>query len=134
VALILHIDDTPAVLTPTDRLAVHDDSLLTSNNGKRNDVLISLDRDTSIRRQGNSYLNAGIYSTFLIVKLIIVVRVHLEVVEGKLLLNSLLERLAFFEGERIGFGDHRHDIDNVGQLLQNDDINRFQTFQKQISN
>jgi hypothetical protein len=43
-------------------------------------------------------------------------------VEGKLLLYSLLECPAFFEGERIRLGDDRNDVDNIRELLENDDI------------
>lgn len=39
VVLILDVDDTPAVLATPNLLSIDDDVLLTSNNGKRNDVL-----------------------------------------------------------------------------------------------
>ena len=39
VVLILDVDDTPAVLTAANLLAVHDDGLLTTDNGERNDIL-----------------------------------------------------------------------------------------------
>jgi hypothetical protein len=39
VVLVLDVDDAPAVLTTPNLLSVHHDVLLTSNNGKRNDVL-----------------------------------------------------------------------------------------------
>jgi hypothetical protein len=39
VVLIFDIDNTPAVLTAANLLAVHDDGLLTADNGERNDIL-----------------------------------------------------------------------------------------------
>jgi hypothetical protein len=44
-------------------------------------------------------------------------------VERELLLDPLLECLAFFEGEGIGLGDDGNNVDNIRELLQNDDIN-----------
>lgn len=69
-----------------------------------------------------SYLNLSIDSPLLIVQLAVVVGVHLQVVEGELLLNALLESLALLQGQRIGLGDDGDDIDNVGELLQNHNI------------
>jgi hypothetical protein len=70
-----------------------------------------------------SYLDLGIDGPLLIVELIIIVGVHLQVVERELLLDPLLECLAFFEGEGIGLGDDGNNVDNIRELLQNDDIN-----------
>jgi hypothetical protein len=39
VVLILHVDNTPAVLAAANLLAVDDDSLLTTDNGEGNDIL-----------------------------------------------------------------------------------------------
>jgi len=35
----------------------------------------------------------------------------------------LLERSAFFEGQRVGFRNDRHNVDNLGKLLQDDNVN-----------
>ena len=69
-----------------------------------------------------THLNLAVDSALLVVKLVVVVRVHLEVVEGKLLLDALLERLTLLQGEGVGLGDDGHDVDHVGQLLQHDNI------------
>lgn len=58
--------------------------------------------------------------------LVAVVRVHLEVVEGELLLDALLECLALLHGQGIGLGDDRNHVDHIGQLLQHDNIDRLQ--------
>lgn len=47
--------------------------------------------------------------------------------EGKFFLDSLLEHLAFLEGERIGLGDHGNNIDDIRQLLQNNNVNRLES-------
>lgn len=39
VALVLDIDDTPSILTPSDLLSSNEDRLLGPNNGKWNDTL-----------------------------------------------------------------------------------------------
>lgn len=74
-----------------------------------------------------AYLNLSVDGTLLIVQLVVVVGVHLQVVESKLLLDALLESLALFKGEGIGLGDDWDDIDDVGQLLQDNDIDGLET-------
>lgn len=46
VVLVLDVDDTPAVLTTTDLLAVDHNVLLATDNGKRDDVLYTRSLDT----------------------------------------------------------------------------------------
>lgn len=84
------------------------------------------------RVQRFSYLDLGIDGTLLIVKLIIIVGVHLQVVERELLLDSLLECLTFFKGEGIGLGDDGDNVDNVRELLQNDNIDGLEATLKSI--
>jgi len=55
--------------------------------------------DATDRVQRFPYLDLGIDCPLFVVELIIIVGVHLQVVERELLLDSLLECLAFFEGE-----------------------------------
>jgi hypothetical protein len=80
---------------------------------------------------GKAYLNLGIDSTLLIIELVIIVRVHLQVVEGELLLDALLERLTLLEGERVGLGNNGNNVDDIGQLLQNNDIDGLETMRGQ---
>lgn len=79
---------------------------------------------TGIRQssRGSTYLDLGIDSPLLIIELVVIIGVHLQIVERELLLDPLLESLTLFEGERVGLGDDGDDIDDVGQLLQNNDI------------
>jgi len=106
VVLVLDVDDAPAVLATSDLLAIDDDVLLRSDNRKRNQVLDLL-----------------VQNSLLVIKLLIIVREHLEVVEGKLGLNTLLEFQPLLGSQGVGLGNDRHNIDNIGQLLQDDDIN-----------
>jgi hypothetical protein len=133
VVLVLDVDDTPAVLAAADLLAVDNDGLLTTDNGERNDVLpskVNIEaNDPSIVR---AYLDLGVDGTFLIIELVIIVRVHLQVVEGELLLDALLERLALFEGEGVGLGNNGNNVDDIGQLLQNNDIDGLKTMGVEI--
>jgi hypothetical protein len=99
VVLVLDVDDTPAVLAATNLLAVDNDGLLTTNNGERNDVLSNINIESNDLSLIQAYLDLGVDGTLLIVKLVIIVRVHLQVVEGELLLDALLERKALFQGE-----------------------------------
>lgn len=74
-----------------------------------------------------AYLNLSVDGTLLIVQLVVIVGVHLQVVESKLLLDTLLESLALFEGKGVGLGDDGNDIDDVGELLQDNDIDGLET-------
>lgn len=109
VVLIFHVDDAPLVLSSTDLLAVNNDGLLASHHGKWDDVL-----------------DGRVCGSFLVIQLLVVVWIHLQVVEGKLLLDALLERTAFFKGERVGLGDDRHHVDNIRQFFENDNVNGFE--------
>lgn len=74
----------------------------------------------------STYLDLGVHSPLLLVKLIVVVGVHLEVVEGKLLLDALLECLTLFQGQGIGLGDDGNNVDDIRQLLEHDNIDGLQ--------
>lgn len=65
----------------------------------------------------------SIQSALLLVEFVIVIRIHLEVVESEFLLDSLLECHALFQGQGIGLGNDRYDVDDIGELLENDDVN-----------
>lgn len=67
-------------------------------------------------------LDLGVDVALLLIQVIVVVGVHLQVVEGELLLDALLELLALLEGERVGLGDDGNNVDDIGQLLQNDNV------------
>lgn len=46
--------------------------------------------------------------------------------EYEFFLDALFEGQALLEGQRIGFCDDGDDIDDIGKLLKNDDVNRFE--------
>lgn len=84
-------------------------------------------------QQRFAYLDLDVDGTLFIIEFVIVVGVHLQVVEGKLFLDSLLECLTLFEGKGIGLGDDGDNIYNVRQLLQHNNINGLETIQKSRS-
>jgi len=106
----LTVDNAPAILAASDLLATNDNSLLRANNGKGNDVL-----------------DLGIEGNFLLVVLFVVVWVHAQVVEGKLLPYPFLELGSFLQGQTIALGNDGHNIDKFRQLLEDDNVDGLQT-------
>ena len=128
--LILDIDDSPPVLTTADLLAVDDDRLLRSDNRKGNKTLFFVLVSTSSKSYGIrimiTHVDLPVDSPLLIIKLVVVVGVHLQVVESKLLLDTLLESLALLESEGISLSNDRNDIDHIRELLEHDNVDRLQ--------
>ena len=108
--LIFDVDDAPFVLSATDLLAINNDRLLTADNRKWDDVL-----------------DGGIRGTLLVVQFLVVIWVHLEVVEGELLLDALFERPSLFQRKRIGFRNDGDNVHNIGKLLQDDNVNGLES-------
>jgi len=96
VVLVFNVDDSPSILTTTNLFASNDNRLLRSDNG-----------------EGDNLLNLGIQSALLLVELIVVIRVHLQVVESELLLYALLECAPLLKRQRIGLGNDWDDINNI---------------------
>ncbi len=130
VVLVLNIDDAPPVLAAADLLAVDNDGLFGSNDGEGNQTLcspVSLGSGLIGRKLGVSTdLNLAVDSSLFVVKLIVVVGVHLEVVEGKLLLDALLERLSLLQRQGVGLGNHWNHIDDIRELLEDDNVDRLE--------
>lgn len=97
VSLVLDVDDTPAVLASANLLATDNDGLLGSDNSEWDDVLENKLMGIPSKRIQVSYLDLRIQGALLLVKLIVVVWVHLQVVEGELFLDSLLECAALLK-------------------------------------
>ena len=70
----------------------------------------------------NDRLDLSVHSGLLRVVLLVLVRVHPDVVEGELLLDAVLELLALLESERVGLGDDWPDVDGLAQLLENNNV------------
>ncbi len=104
--LVFDVDNAPTILAPSNLLATYDDCLLASDNSEWNDVL-----------------DLSVDGALFVVKLIIVVWIHLQIVEGKFLLYALLESTAFFQCERVRFGNDWNHVDNIGKFLENDNVN-----------
>lgn len=109
VVLVLHIDDAPSVLSAADLLAIDNDRLLATDNSKGDDVL-----------------DCGVGGTLLVIELIVVVGIHADAMESELLLYSLLEGAALLEGEGVSLSDDGDDVDDIGELLEDDNIDRLQ--------
>ena len=73
-------------------------------------------------KAAGTYLDLTVQGSFLVVKLLVIVRVHLEVVESKLLLDSLLEGLSLLDSQGISLGNDGNNVDDIGKLLQDDDV------------
>ena len=67
-------------------------------------------------------LDLGVHGRLLAVVLVVLVRVHSNVVESELLLDAVLEDLALLQGERVGLRDDRNHIDGLTELLEHDNI------------
>lgn len=64
----------------------------------------------------------SVHSPLLLVELVVVVRVHLEVVESKFLLDALLERLTLVQSQGVSLSNDGNNVDNIGELLQDDNV------------
>ena len=128
VGFILDVDDAPTILSTADLPAIDDDVLFTAHNRKRNDILQrTVSSNMTGEEEDTEYLDLNINGTLLVIEFIIIIGIHFQVVKSKLLLDSLLESLAFIEGQGIGLGDDGDDIDHVGQLLEYDNVNGLET-------
>lgn len=76
--------------------------------------------------EGDDRLDLSVHSSLLRVVLLVLVRVHPDVVESELLLDAVLELLTLLKSERVGLGDDGDNVDGLAQLLENDDIDRLQ--------
>lgn len=107
--LVLDIDDTPFVLSASDLLAINNDGFLAADDGEWDDVL-----------------DGRIGCSLLIIQLFVVIGIHFQVVKSELLLDAFFECSALLQRKGVGLCDDRHDIDNIGELLQNHNVNRFE--------
>ena len=108
--LVFYVDHTPAVLSPAYRAATDNDVVLGADNCEWDKIL-----------------DASVDSSFFLILLVIVVRVHAEVMEKEFLSDAFFESEAFLESERVGFCDYGNNIYNIGQLLENNDIDWLET-------
>ena len=98
---IFYIDNSPPVLSSTHRAAAYNDVVLRADNGERDEVL-----------------DGRIHGALFFVLLVVVVWVHAQVVENKLFFDAFFESVAFFECQRVGFGDDRNYIDHIRELFE----------------
>lgn len=120
------VDDAPSVLAAADLLAIDNDGLLGANDGERDDALQSIRISMNHFNFLVTYLDRGVQSNFFLIMLLIVVRIHPEVVECKLFLYPLLERCALLKRQRVALRNNRHHVDKLAQLLQHHNIDRLE--------
>ena len=109
VVLVLDVDHAPAVLAPAHRAAVDDDGFLGADDGEGDQVFDGL----------------GELALFVVV-LVRVVGEHAQVVEGEFFFDAVFEGLALFQREGVGLGDYGDDVDDVGELFEDDDVDGFE--------
>lgn len=76
---------------------------------------------------GDYYLDLLVDSGLFVVVLVVVVGVEADVVEGKLVSDSVLESLALLESQGIGLCNDGDDVDNLAQLLQDDYVDGLES-------
>lgn len=52
--------------------------------------------------------------------------------ESELLLDALLEGLAFFQRKGVRLGDHGHNVDNIGKLLEDDNVDGLERVARRL--
>ena len=73
-----------------------------------------------------TYLDLGVHCRLLRIVLLILVGVHADVVECKLLLDAVLEQLPLLQGETISLGDDGNHVDSLAQLLEHNNVDWLQ--------
>lgn len=77
--------------------------------------------------EGDDGLDLSVHSSLFRVVLLVLVRVHPDVVEGELLLDAVLELLALLKSERVGLCNDWHNVDGLAQLLEDNNVDRLET-------
>jgi hypothetical protein len=125
---ILYVDGTPAGLAGGDVAAdlVLADVVVEEKFRHHSPVNVDgvLRADDS---EGNDGLYLSVHSSLLRVVLLVLVRVHPDVVEGELLLDAVLELLALLKRERIGLCDDWNNVDSLAQLLEDNNVDWLET-------
>ena len=80
----------------------------------------------------STYPDLRVERHLFLVVLLIVIRIHAQVMESELLLYPLLESQALLEGQAIRLGNDRNNIDDIAQLLQNDNVNRLESVTRRL--
>lgn len=107
--LVFYIDYAPAILAAPDLTPVDDNGIFGADNG-----------------EGYEVFDAAVHGTLFLILLLVVVRVHTEVVKSELFLDPLLEGHALVKGKGVGLGDDGNNVDDVGEFLEYYDIDGFE--------
>jgi len=69
------------------------------------------------------YLNLLVKSALLRIIILVVIRVHAQVVKLEFIPDPLFECCAFLQRQAISLGDYRNNIDKITQLFEDDNVN-----------
>lgn len=130
--LILDIDHTPAVLAAAHLFSVDNNVLLASDDCEWNNILASIS-NIHVYHACSTYLDLDVHHALLVVQLVVVIGVHLQVVESEFLLDSFLECLSLFQGQRVGLGNNGDNVHDIGKLLEDDNIDRLKAKTQSVS-
>ena len=72
------------------------------------------------------YFDLSVHGRFLGIVLLVLVGIHADVVESKLLLDPILEQLPLLQSQTIRLCNNGHHIHRLAQLFEHDDIDRLQ--------
>lgn len=106
--------------------------VLGSDNSERNERLLASQYCLKRSAFMNTYLDLRIQSSLLRIVLVILVRVHSDVVEREFLLDAILELLTLLHGEGVSLGDHWHHVDGLAQLLEHDNVDWSQAMARRV--
>jgi len=104
---IFDVDDTPAVLTTTDGLAVDDHVTLGADNS-----------------EGDHATDGIVLSQLFFIIFVGIERIQANVVVDEFRANPALKGISFLRGQRVRLGNDRDYVDDLGQFLHNNDVNR----------
>lgn len=128
VVLIFDVDHAPLVLSATDGATVDVNSLVATDDGEGNEVLVSVsDMGAFLFVTAGYYLDLLVDGGLLVVVLVVFVGIEADVVEGKLISDSVLESLALLQGQGIGLCNDGDDVDNLAQLLQDNYVDGLES-------
>lgn len=109
-------DDAP--LGPDDR---EGDEALRTHNMVSNILVLR-----PINTPDPTHLDLLVQRHLLRIILVVVVRIHPQIMELELLPNPLLKRRPLLHGQRVALRNHRHHVHKLAQLLQHDDVDRLE--------
>ena len=147
--LVFNVNNTPAILAPTDSLSVNDHIPFWTNDGERNHILFRVCEARCISSDGTKRDNQQSYEPLSFHSDGAPLRRSRQCRRGRvrccgtqarresaqyklaevyfsrnMWVHPLLEKLPFLHGKTIGFGNDWDDIHNLAKLLHDNDVDR----------